>query len=117
MNLRKTAAGAAGALVAAGAAVAVGVSNADAMDTTAATADTGYGQASTSERGSNDTAVTGDEATKVGAAVTVKDSAVTVTSVRKDPDGSYDVLGTKAGANVMFDVSADLATLTQNSKS
>ena len=43
MNLRKTAAGAAGALVAAGAAVAVGVSNADAMDTTAATANTGYG--------------------------------------------------------------------------
>jgi hypothetical protein len=67
--------------------------------------------------GSNDTAVTGDEATRVGAAVTAKDSAVTVTSVRKDPDGSYDVLGTKAGANVMFDVSADLATITQNSKS
>jgi hypothetical protein len=61
--------------------------------------------------------VTGDEATKAGAAVTAKDSAVTVTSVRKDPDGSYDVLGTKAGANVMFDVSADLATITQNSKS
>jgi hypothetical protein len=38
------------------------------------------------------------------------------TSVRKDPDGSYDVLGTKAGANVMLDVSADLATITQNSK-
>lgn len=62
---------------------------------------------------SQDTPVTGDEATKVSAAVTAKDSAVTVTSVRKDPDGSYDVLGTKAGANVMFDVSADLATITQ----
>ena len=61
--------------------------------------------------------MTGDEATKIGAAVTAKDSAVTVTSVRKDPDGSYDVLGTKAAANVMFDVSADLATITQNSKS
>ena len=42
---------------------------------------------------------------------------MTVTAVRKDPDGSYDVVGTKGGANVMFDVSADLATITQNSKS
>ena len=65
---------------------------------------------------SADTPVTGDEATQVGAAVTAKDSAVTVTSVRKDPDGSYDVLGTKAGSNVMFDVSADLATITQNTR-
>ena len=63
---------------------------------------------------SQDTPVTGDEATKVSAAVTAKDSAVTVDSVRKDPDGSYDVLGTKAGSPVMFDVSADLATITEN---
>ncbi len=63
--------------------------------------------------GSQDTPVTGDEATKVGDAVKAKDSAVTVESVRKDPDGSYDVLGTKAGQKVMFDVSADLATITQ----
>lgn len=66
--------------------------------------------------GSQDTPVTGDEATKVGAAVTAKDSAVTVTSVRKDPDGSYDVLGTKAGAPVFFEVSADLKTVTQNTR-
>ena len=63
---------------------------------------------------SQDTPVTGDEATKVSAAVTAKDSAVTVDSVRKDPDGSYDVLGQKAGSPVMFDVSADLATITEN---
>ena len=63
---------------------------------------------------SQDTPVTGDEATKVSAAVTAKDSAVTVDSVRKDPDGSYDVLGTKAGSPVMFDVSAELATITEN---
>ncbi len=63
---------------------------------------------------SQDTPVTGDEAPKVSAAVTAKDSTVTVESVRKDPDGSYDVLGTKAGAKVMFDVSADLATITEN---
>jgi hypothetical protein len=58
--------------------------------------------------------VAGDEAAKVTAAVTAKDSAITVTSVRKDPDGSYDALGTKAGANVMVDVSADLTTVTVN---
>jgi hypothetical protein len=50
----------------------------------------------------------------VTAAMKAKDSSVTVTSVRKDPDGSYDVLGTKAGANVMYDVSTDLTTVTQN---
>jgi hypothetical protein len=36
------------------------------------------------------------------------------------PDGerwsAYDVVGTKAGANVTFDVSADLATITHNTK-
>lgn len=42
--------------------------------------------------------MTGDEFAKVTAAMKAKDSSVTVTSVRKDPDGSYDVLGTKDGA-------------------
>ena len=64
--------------------------------------------------GSQDTAVTGSEADTVIAAVTAKDSAVTITTVRKDPDGSYDALGTKAGAPVFFDVSADLKTVTAN---
>jgi hypothetical protein len=41
-------------------------------------------------------------------------AAVTVTSVRKDPDGSYDVLGTKAGTQLMYDVSGDLTTFTQH---
>ncbi|KRE56458.1 hypothetical protein [Phycicoccus sp. Soil748] len=62
--------------------------------------------------GSADTPVTGAELTKVTAAVKAKDSAVTVSSVRKDPDGSYDVLGTKAGAPVMLEVSKDLKTIT-----
>jgi Spy/CpxP family protein refolding chaperone len=66
--------------------------------------------------GSADTAVTGDELAKVKAAMTAKDSSVTVTSVRKDPDGSYDVLGTKAGASVFYDVSADLKTFTLNAQ-
>jgi hypothetical protein len=64
--------------------------------------------------GSADTPVTGDEAKQVTDAVKAKDAAVTVTSVRKDPDGSYDVLGTKAGTQVMFEVSKDLKTITQN---
>ncbi len=58
------------------------------------------------------TAVTGDELTKVTAAVTADDAAVTVVTVQKDEDGSYDVHGTKAGARVRLDVSADLKTIT-----
>lgn len=60
---------------------------------------------------SRDTAVTGTELTKVRAAVTSKVSSVTVSSVRQDPDGSYDVFGTKAGAPVMLEVSKDLKTV------
>lgn len=64
--------------------------------------------------GSQDTPVTGDEATKVIDAVKAKDSTVTIDNVRKDPDGSYDALGTKSdGTKVMFDVSTDLATITE----
>ena len=65
-----------------------------------------------SDGGHTHTPVTGDELAKVTAAVKAKDSAVTVTTVQKDPDGSYDVEGTKAGAPVRFDVSADLKTIT-----
>jgi hypothetical protein len=65
--------------------------------------------------GSADTPVTGAELTKVTAAVKAKDSAATVTSVRKDPDGSYDVFATKSGTQLMYEVSADLKTITQNS--
>jgi hypothetical protein len=115
MNVKKTGAVAAGAVVAASAAIAVGMSNADAMNTAVVAANPGYGQAQTADAVSGgDTPGSGDEAAKVRAAVTAKDSAVTVTAVRKDPDGSYDVAGTKAGVNVMFDVSADLATVIEN---
>jgi len=62
--------------------------------------------------GSNDTPVTGTELSKVKAAVKAKDSAVTVTEVRKDPDGSYDVFGTKSGSPVMLEVSKDLKSIT-----
>jgi hypothetical protein len=74
----------------------------------------GYGGGGGGARGgSPDTPVTGDELAKVKAAVTAKDSTVTVTSVQKDPDGSYDVFGTKSGTQVMFEVSKDLKTITQ----
>jgi hypothetical protein len=102
------------ALAAAGALVAA-AANANADPNTAASAASGtYSPGNGARPASNDTPVTGDELAKVTAAVTAKDSSVTVTSVQKDPDGSYDVFGTKAGAQVMFEVSADLATITQN---
>ena len=59
--------------------------------------------------------MTGSTLTKVAAAVKAKDSAVTVKQVMKDPDGSYDVMGTKAGKPVMLGVSKDLATVTARS--
>jgi hypothetical protein len=47
----------------------------------------------------------------VTAAVKAKDSAVSIERVQKDPDGSYDVLGTKHGTRVMLEVSKDLKTI------
>ena len=61
--------------------------------------------------GHSHTAVTGTELDKVKAAVKAKDSAVTVQNVRKDPDGSYDVMGTKNGSPVRLEVSKDLKTI------
>jgi hypothetical protein len=61
--------------------------------------------------GHSHTAVTGTELAKVKAAVTAKDSAITVTTVMKDEDGSYDVFGTKSGSPVRVEVSKDLKTV------
>ena len=107
---------AAGAAVAAGALLFGGAALANAATGTSLTsaAQTASGYVRGEGGGSADTPVTGAEAAKVTAAVKAKDSSVTVTSVRKDPDGSYDVLGTKSGSQVMYDVSADLKTITQN---
>lgn len=63
-------------------------------------------------RGGNHTPVTGEELTKVTAAVKARDAAVTVTRVRQDADGSYDAFGTKSGAPVRVEVSKDLKTVT-----
>ncbi len=110
-NLKKLLIGGVAA-VAVGGSVALGAVTVASADSSTSPSP-GSPSATSSTGASQDTPVTGDEATKASAAVTAKDSTVTVTSVRKDPDGSYDVLGTKAGANVMYDVSADLATVTQ----
>jgi hypothetical protein len=63
---------------------------------------------------SQDTPVTGSEKDKVVAAVKAKYPSVTIQSVRQDPDGSYDALGTKSGSPVMYDVSKDLKTILEN---
>jgi hypothetical protein len=57
------------------------------------------------------TAVTGTELDTVKAAVKGKDSTISVTSVMKDADGSYDVFGTRSGTQVMVEVSKDLKTI------
>lgn len=59
------------------------------------------------------TPVTGDELTQVTEAIAAYDSAITVESVEKDEDGTYDVHGTKDGVPVQLDVSADLASITE----
>ncbi|MDO5626988.1 MAG: hypothetical protein Q4G43_01585 [Mobilicoccus sp.] len=57
------------------------------------------------------TEVTGEEATRVTDAVAAQEADITVETVRKDPDGSYDVIGTRAGERVMVEVSADLSSI------
>lgn len=129
---------AAGALIGGGAAVALSQSDTSAATTTSVTPSglgsttdkstanqgTAANQGSTTTQpgadaqgrggpmgGHEHTAVTGDELAKVTAAVTAKFSGATVSEVAKDPDGSYDVHATKDGSRVVYEVSADLATI------
>jgi hypothetical protein len=88
------------------------VSNASTATQVAYTGYSGEAPADGKGRGGHaHTAVTGDELAKVTAAVKAEDSTITVQSVRKDPDGSYDVFGTKDGTPVMVEVSKDLKTI------
>lgn len=110
---------AAAGLIGTGAALSNAASTPSPSSTSTSTA--GTGSEAGSEAGpdrsmnpNNDTPVTGTELAGVTAAVKAKDASVTVTSVRKDPDGSYDVLGTRSGADVMLEVSKDLKTITTN---
>ncbi|MCK9894297.1 hypothetical protein [Frankia sp. AgB32] len=59
------------------------------------------------------TALSVDEVARVTAVVKAKGALDSVTSVRRNPDGSYLVVGTKAGATVTEQVSADLQTVTR----
>jgi hypothetical protein len=124
MPVRREIAITAAAVAAAGALVG-GVAAVSNASTTNQVAYAGYGVAGYGGAGSTEdqgrgmggpgghahTEVTGTELTKVTAAVKAKDSAVTVQRVQKDPDGSYDVLGTKDGNPVMLEVSKDLGTI------
>ena len=119
MPVRRELAITAAALTAAGALVA-GVAAASNASSAGQIASTGYTSVGGAEwqypggggRGGHaHTDVTGTELAKVTAAVKAKDSAVTVQRVQKDPDGSYDVMGTKAGNPVMLEVSKDLKTI------
>ena len=112
MPLNKLVTGAA-AVIAAGALIGTGAALSGAATGTATPNSSGNGSPSAGQPGGRaHTPVTGDELANVTAAIQARDSAVTVTAVQKDPDGSYDVDGTKAGAPVRFDVSADLKTIT-----
>ena len=103
----------AAAVIAAGALIGTGAALSGAATGTTTLTPSTTSSASAGQPGAHaHTPVTGAEQARVTAAVKAKDSAVTVTTVQKDPDGSYDVDGTKAGAPVRFDVSADLKTIT-----
>jgi hypothetical protein len=120
VSMKSTKAVGRAALAAAGLTVAVGIvfgasSLASADNGSPSSTASASSNAGPRDGGSSSTAVTGDELTKVTAAMNAKDASITVSSVRKDPDGSYDVRGTKNGANVFYDVSADLNTITLNS--
>lgn len=73
---------------------------------------TGSAECGPGGRGHAHTEVTGADRTAVVEAVKAKDSGITVAQVLRDPDGSYDVLGSKAdGSRVMVEVSKDLSSV------
>ena len=105
----------AGLAAAAAAAVGAGVLGATTIADAASSEESspGHRYGAGAEGGGEHTEVTGAELTQVTDAVTAHDASVTVESVRKDADGSYDVEGTRAGSGVRLEVSADLATVTE----
>ena len=119
IGLTVAALAAAGVVGVAGAAIASAADDSTSTSTPSTSSDAlpGGGADGTDQRtpgGSQDEAVTGEEAQKVIDAVEAQDPSVTIDTVRKDPDGSYDALGTKDGSPVFYDVSADLATITEH---
>lgn len=103
---------AAAALIGGGAAVA------NAATTPSPSASSGSGS-SGSDSGSahprgQHTAASSDETAKVTAAVKAKDANASVTKVEKDADGSFDATATSNGTTVRYEISADYATVTQD---
>jgi hypothetical protein len=79
---------------------------------TVSDAKTGGGRGAKGGGGHSHTEASADETAQVTAAVTAKDSSVTIEKVMKDEDGSFDAVGAKAdGTKVRFDVSADYVTV------
>lgn len=123
MNAKKigitAAAVAAAALAATGLILTGNIANAETPSATTSpsiSANAGDGFGPRGPMGGQHTVVTGAEAQRVIDAVKAKDSTVTVDRVLKDPDGSYDAMGTKDGARIRFDVSADLTTVVQGER-
>src|SRR5215475_1752009 len=95
--------------------VVFGVSSLASAETPSPSPSTSYGSGAgpgAGRGGTQDTPVTGDELAKVTAAMKAKDSAVTVSSVRKDPDGSYEVAGRKDAATLFYNLTSDIKTST-----
>lgn len=124
MNPRKLGLGAvavlaAGAIIGGGAALAsadptpsTSASSSAGADANSGTAGAGQGQEGPAMH--THTAASAEETQKVTDAVKAKDSTVSITTVEKDPDGSFDARGTTSdGSPVMFEVSADYATVSQ----
>ena len=111
MNRTKTVLIGASTLVA-GAVIAGGVTLASAATGESDSGQPGYGlHQGRGPGGHEHTTVTGTEKTEVVDAVTAKYDDVTVTTVLKDPDGSYDVIGTQGDQPVRLEVSKDLETI------
>ncbi|GGK04171.1 hypothetical protein GCM10010123_37650 [Pilimelia anulata] len=60
--------------------------------------------------------VTASEISRVTAALRLADPAVTVQGVRRTADGVFDVLSSRAGSRVMYEVSPDFGTVTERSR-
>ncbi|MEO7421387.1 MAG: hypothetical protein ABIU87_03200 [Ornithinibacter sp.] len=115
LGFAATSLAAVGALALTGATIATAADDSNATPTPSVSASASPGDRAGGPRSEfQDTAVTGTEADKVIAAVKAKDTSATIDTVRKDPDGSYDALGTKDGNPVLYDVSTDLKTITEN---
>lgn len=105
----------AASVVAAAALIGGGAAVASAATTPSPSATSGSGSSNGSgHSGGQHAAASADETSKVTAAVKAKDANASVTKVMKDADGSFDAAATSNGSTVRYEVSADYATVTQD---